>query len=123
MKFKNLRRPARAEKAGIQLPPQKKAKMDSSDSASTSSDADVVEYDQHVKYLQKCYISQKWSLASMATLLKQTATLRRKWIFESNPPIKEILEKFPCLKEPKLVTMVSVVRNSVVIFFLKIFRS
>ena len=41
----------------------------------------------------------------MATLLKHTTVLRRKWILETNPPVKKILEKFPCLIEPKLVMM------------------
>ena len=49
MKFKNLRRPA---KAGITL-----IKEDSLATPS-SSDEDMVEYDQHVKYLQKTYKSQ-----------------------------------------------------------------
>jgi hypothetical protein len=105
MKFKNLRRPARAKKAGISVLPKPKTKVDSllKPTAVQPSTSDIDEYEQHIKYIQKCYASKKWSVTSMTLLLEQTAVLRRKWIQEECPIVKEVIEKFPCLTEPKLV--------------------
>ena len=96
MKFKNLRRPVRAEKIGITVPFREKEK------ASTSA-LDMAEYEKHIKQIKKCYSSQKWSITNMAILLEETAPQRRKWILEKCPPVTEVIESFPCLKEPKLV--------------------
>ena len=35
--------------------------------------------------------------------MEETAALRRKWIIEECPPVKDVFDKFPCLKEPKMV--------------------
>ena len=40
----------------------------------------------------------------MIALLEATSTQRRLWINEESPPVSEILEKFPCFEEPKLVS-------------------
>lgn len=66
--------------------------------------SDVAEYEKHISHLQKTYKSKKWSLSSLQVLMEQTATLRRKWIHDHIPPVREVLEKFPCLSEPKLVS-------------------
>ena len=98
MKFKNLRRPGRAEKVGIEvLPPEKEKDM--------SSASDKAEYEKHIKQIKKCYSSQKWSVANMTILLEETASQRRQWISEKYPPVTEVLESFPCLREPKLVSI------------------
>ncbi len=107
MKFKNLRRPSRAAKAGVNTPPPKKMKTDGAHEVTVVelSASDLAEYEQHVKHLKKTYMSQKWSLTSMQGLLEQTATIRQRWIRDEIPPVRQVLEKFPCLKEPKLVSL------------------
>lgn len=104
-KFKNLRRPARAEKACIEVSPpsHKKIRLDTSTQNKPPSASDKAEYEHHLKYLQKSYTSRKWTVTSMATILKETAIQRRQWIMETSPPVKDILATFPCLMEPKLV--------------------
>ena len=107
MKFKNLRRPARATKAGVKVPPLTKKKLlkeAAATSASNASASDMAEYKQHVSHIQKSYASHNWSLPSMVILLELTASQRRKWITAENPSVMEILSTFPCLKEPKLVS-------------------
>lgn len=104
MKFKNLRRPARILKAGIEeIPPKKKSKSECM-IKKTPSLSDVAEYNQHIKFMQKSYSSQKWSFTSLDSLLEATSTLRRKWIKEDCPTVEEVLLKFPCLQEHKLVS-------------------
>ena len=100
MKFKNLRRPGRAYKAGIVVPPSKKPKVTAEQSAS-----DLAEYEQHISQIKKSYSSHKWSVGNLATLLELTSILCRQWINEESPTVKEVLEKFPCLSEPKLVSI------------------
>ena len=95
----------RAEKAGIEIPPAKRRKgneedPEASSSSSSPSPSDRAEYNKHV---QKAYTSQKWSVANMSSLLDETALQRRQWIMEDSPSVKDILNKFPCLKESKLV--------------------
>ena len=106
MKFKNLRRPSRSEKAGIEVSPAaKRIKVDTTESTvSTPSASDEAAYDRHVKHLQKVYDSQKWSVPRLTSLMEETAVVRRQWITNECPPVKVILEKFPCLKEPKIVS-------------------
>ena len=105
MKFRNLRRPARAHKAGITIPPPaKKKKDDESVEPAAPSISDMAEYEQHINYIKKSYSSQKWSIASMSQLLQETAEERRRWIREDCPSVKDVLLKFPCLAEPKLVS-------------------
>ena len=60
-KFKNLRRPARAQKSGIVVePPRKKQKAASPEVATES---DLAEYRRHAAYLQQTYRSKKWTLS------------------------------------------------------------
>ena len=63
-------------------------------------------YEQYIKYLQKCYSTCKYSLTTITTIMEETAALGRKWIIEECPPVKEVFDKFPCLKEPKMVITV-----------------
>ena len=51
-------------------------------------------------------MSKKWSLASMLTVLEETAELRRTSIREENPSVSEILEKFPCLSDSRIVSKI-----------------
>ncbi len=48
---------------------------------------------------------KKWSVASMLSLMDLTAQWRRKWIKETGPSIQAILQTFPCLADPKLVSL------------------
>lgn len=105
IKFRNLGRPARAHKAGITIsPPAKKKKDDESVEPAAPSLSDMAEYEQHINYIKKSYSSQKWSIASMSQRLQETAEERRRWIREDCPSVKEVLLKYPCLAEPKLVS-------------------
>ena len=104
MKFKNLRRPGRSQKAGLSVPPPpaKKQKNDYHRSF-TPTASHLAEYEQYVTHLIKVYTSKKWSLAYMVSLLELTAKLRRQWIKEELPSVSEVIDKFPCLVEPKIV--------------------
>ena len=104
MKFQNLRRPGRFQKAGLLVPtpPAKKQKNDTIE-ASPPTASDLAEYEQHVTHLIKVYTSKKWYLAYMVSLLELTAKLRRQWIKEELPSVSEVIDKFPCLVEPKIV--------------------
>ena len=108
MKFKNLRRPPRAEKVGIViLPLNAKAKdeVGGSDGQSVSAklEDDDETYNQHVKFLKQSFNSSKWSLASIANLLEETSSQRRWWISNQKPLVETVLEKFPCLTDPTIV--------------------
>lgn len=102
MKFKNLRRPARAETSGMDVTPPTKVKKVEAATVEASA-SDIAEYKEHIKQIKKSYATQKWSVASMVTLLEVTAVQRRRWIRDECPSVKEIIEEFPCLKEPKVV--------------------
>ena len=102
-KFKNLRRPARADKAGIVPSPLKKPKRNVAPTAATYSESDVAEYKRHVDFLKHTYNSKKWSLSSVKVLLEQTSEHRRMWIRSDTPPVKEVLEMFPCFTDPRIV--------------------
>ena len=80
MKLKNLRRPVRAEKAGISVPPPTKKFKSDKPVAIDSSPLDLADYEKHIKHLQKNYSSRKWSTASIMTLLELTSVECRRWI-------------------------------------------
>lgn len=86
-------------------PPLKRVKKNPSVEISPS-DSDIAEYDQHVKFIQKSYKSGKWSSKSMFCLMQQTASLRRQWIIKECPTVKAVLEMFPCLQDPTMVSSV-----------------
>lgn len=111
MKFKNVRRPPRAAKAGILVEPQaKRFKSADVDDVDDDHDHDTKgrnefdEYDKNVQYLKKLWNSKKWSLAVVLELVEQTATSRRKWILEDCPSISEVLVSFPCFADPRIVS-------------------
>ena len=105
MKFQNLRWPERSQKAGLLVPPPpaKKQKKYDTIEASPPTASDLAEYEQHVTHLMKVYTSKKLSLAYMVSLLELTAKLCRLWIKEELPSVPEVIDKFPCLVEPKIV--------------------
>ena len=106
MKFKNLRRPSRAEKVGIVVQsPLQKANKKSNKEIQQPSASDIAEYERHIEFLQTKYNAKKWSLTSMVTLLQQTSKQRRLWILNENPSVNMVLEKFPCLADPKIVSL------------------
>lgn len=107
MKFKNLRRPNRAQKAGIVVPPPpKRMKMSIPETPATSPSAsDTAQYDRHISFLQRSFQSKKRSMASMLTLMEDTAEFRRSWVRDENPSVSMVLEKFPCLTDPRLVSV------------------
>ena len=81
MKFKNIRRPSRSKKAGIDViaPPKKKARMENDDLE------DEPGYDRHVEYLQQLYSSKRASVNSILMVLDQTSQQRRKRILSKSP--------------------------------------
>ena len=109
-KFKNLR----AEKAGIVVPPPKKARVEQSidgDCAGSSTSgqnesfaSDLAEYESNVKHLQKVYKSRKWTVLGMSLLLDLTRERREKWVQDDTPPVYKFLEVFPCLQEQGVVS-------------------
>ena len=102
MKFKNLRRPCRAAKAGITVSCPKPS-QDDADTIPLGSD-DPNAYERNVQFLQRSFHSKKWSVSSMTVLLSETAKQRKHWITTECPPVKAILEKFPCLADPQVVS-------------------
>ena len=90
MKFKNLRRPSKAQKSGIVIqPPQKRVKTAT---VEMFTDSDAAEYKRHIQYLQQTYHSKKVvPLWYMQLLLEQTSKQRRSWIQINSPPVKEVL--------------------------------
>ena len=111
--FKNWRRPNRNKKLGsstqdgddalhsyhLRQPVSKTTLIEPSSSEKSA-------YEQHLKYLQKRYNTCEYSSTTITTIMEETAALRRKWIIEECPPIKEVSDKFPCLKKPKMVITV-----------------
>ena len=114
-KFKNLRRPDRASKAGIAVPPApKKARIVISlESPKGPSSSSMAEYERHIQFLQESYSSNKWSLSSMLTLVKETADKCREWIQTTGPSVKQVLETFPCFADPRIVRLLKVCRNNI----------
>jgi len=53
--------------------------------------------------LEKSVQDDTISRKEIKKAMKETFKARRKLILETSPPVDEILEKFPILKEPKLV--------------------
>lgn len=71
------------------------------------------EYEKHVSFIQRSFDSKKWSMGAMMTLLEETAEQRRRWIRDENPSVSAVLEKFPCLMDPKVVCVCTCVRVTV----------
>lgn len=63
----------------------------------------MAEYEHHIQFLQRSYASKKWSVSSMITLMEQTADMRREWVQRDEPSVSQLLEKFPCLADPRIV--------------------
>ena len=42
----------------------------------------------------------------MFILMQQTASLRRQWIIKKSPTVQAVLEMFPCLQDPTMVSSV-----------------
>ena len=97
-----MRRPARAEKSG-KVPATKKLKLDSTSSLNVLSASDKAELDLIIETMQKNYSSNKWTAAGAMHMLQQTERYRRQWIKEESPNVKDILAKYPCLNEAKIV--------------------
>ena len=107
MKFKNLRRPGRAEKAGITVsPPSKKPRKNATCTMEAFTESDCAEYERHVQYLKQTYHSKKWSLSGMQILLEQTSKQRRSWILAESPTVELILDTFPCFADSRIVSFV-----------------
>ena len=102
-----MRRPSRSDKAGVTVPPLPKRVKKASSEASTlavSSDDDG-EYDKHIGFLQRSFQSNKWSHGSMLVLMEETAEHRRRWIRDESPSVQLVLEKFPFLADPRVVSV------------------
>lgn len=71
--------------------------------STSPSASDTAEYERHVSFLQRSFHSKKWSMTSMLTLMEDTAERRWSWIRCENPSVSIVLEKFPCLTDPRMV--------------------
>ena len=69
-----------------------------------------------IQYLQQTYHSKKWSLYSMQLLLEKTSKQRRRWIQNYSPPVKEVLDIFPCYADPQIVSNSYIFDSHVVLF-------
>ena len=92
-KFKNLRRPSTSSRVGVCQSEKEKNKTEMLHSD---------EYERHIKELKRQY-SGKWVLSSLLSL-NVTEANRRHWIEIEIPPVTAVLEKFPCLVEPSVVS-------------------
>ena len=88
---------------GIVVPPAPPKTPSSSEVVDEPSPSLIAEYECHIQFLQRSYASKKWSLASMVTLMEQTAVLRREWVKKEGPSVTQLMEKFPCLADPRIV--------------------
>ena len=75
--------------------------------ASIIASSDYDTYEAHLARLQSTYSSGKYTVSSIKILMEETATIRRNWIREDKPPVVDIIQKFPCLKDPKFVSHLS----------------
>ena len=66
--------------------------------------SDSSTYEAHLAHLQKSYTSGKYTISSVQIILEETAETRRQWIKEERPSVTDIVEKFPCFKDPKFVS-------------------
>lgn len=98
-----MRRPCRAAKAGITVSCPSKHSQDDANTIPLDSD-DPNAYERNVQFLQRSFHSKKWSVSSMTVLLSETAKQRRHWITTECPPVKAVLEKFPCLADHQVVS-------------------
>jgi len=91
------------------VPAEKKLKLDATSlPTKVLTASDKAELDLTIDYMKKSYNTDKWTVNAAVHMLEQTALYRQQWITEESPTVKEILEKFPCLKETQLVCSASV---------------
>jgi len=92
------------------VPAAKKLKLDAvSPPTKVLTASDKAELDLTIDYMKKSYNSDKWTITAAVHTLEQTALYRQQWITEESPTVKDVLEKFPCLKETQLVCSTSVI--------------
>lgn len=99
-KFKNLRRPDRASKAGIVVPPPPQkpktaASTGISEYSKEPSSSLVAEYERHIQFPQRSYASKNWSVSIMITLMEQTADMRREWVQKHEPSVSQCMSVNP----------------------------
>lgn len=87
-------------------PPAKRMKtMDvASPALKLQSESAMAEHKKHVDFLQRSFFSNKWSLASVITVMEDTAEECRRWMNTENPSIRQVFEKFPCLMDTRIVS-------------------
>ena len=87
------------------MPVAKKLKLDATPiSTKWLTASGKAELNLTIDYMQKSYNTDKWTVTAAVHMLEQTALYRKQWITDESPTVKEILEKFPCLKETQLVS-------------------
>ena len=87
-------------------PPIKKMKHHSADTIPPPQCvSDVAVYEKHVLFLQRSFKSKKYSFSSLITILEETSLLWRAWIRNDLPSVKQILDRFPCFTEPRMVSL------------------
>ena len=103
-RFRNIRRKPRSQpSSGLTfVPPAKKKKPESRCNHGAEPELGLLDeatYDKHLDQLHRQSSRMTRNKAALTSLMQETATNRRTWIVQNRPPISEIAEKFPLLKE------------------------
>lgn len=95
-----MRQKPRAARLGIMAPPPKRMKKSANHgSEPTRCEMDADSYVRHVRQLEKEEPKTITNRSAIKSLMKETSSNRRKWIVLDRPPVSEILQVFPSLKE------------------------
>ena len=109
--FKNFRRDHPCEGASnkrpadhnfSQDPPTKRAKVATTEA--TADEDDDYESDLCTEWKKG---KNKRSQALIRELLEKTARCRRRWITQENPLVSEVISRFPCLRNSRLVRIIT----------------
>jgi len=74
------------------------------DMSSEPLDSEDEDYKFNVKHLTRAWCSKKWSIAVMLEIVGDTADRRRKWIVNELPLVSDVLKKFPCFADSRVVS-------------------
>ena len=111
-RFKFLRRPPQLSSSAddVQGPVSKRPKL--TKDVQEFSKREMEDYEDNVKSLKK-EMEKKPRSSELCSLMEQTYQIRKKWIYEAQPPIADILTKFPAFRKPKVVSLFIVLPYSI----------